>query len=133
MYKSHFLILVILTIIFISPNFLFGQSGKISGTVVDSTTNEPLVGANVIIVGTNMGAATDFNGKYFIINVPSGTYSLSASEIGYTKVVQQDVIVNIDRTTNIDFNLRTAIYVERKLSYLQNVHQWKLIELLVNR
>ena len=111
MYKSHFLILVILTTIFISPNFLFGQSGKISGTVVDSTTNEPLVGANVMIVGTNMGAATDIDGKYFIINVPSGTYSLSASEIGYTKVVQQDVIVNIDRTTNIDFNLRTAIYV----------------------
>ena len=74
MYKSHFLILVILTTIFISPNFLFGQSGKISGTVVDSTTNKPLVGANVMIIGTNMGAATDIDGKYFIINVPSGIF-----------------------------------------------------------
>ncbi len=110
MYKSHFLILILFTIIFISPNFLFGQSGKISGTVVDSTTNEPLVGANVMIIGTNMGAATDINGNYFIINVPSGTYSLSASEVGYIKVVQENVVVNIDRTTTINFNLKTAVY-----------------------
>lgn len=110
MYKSHFLVFVIFTIIFISPSFLFGQSGKISGTVVDSTTNEPVVGVNVMIINTNLGAATDVEGKYFIINVPLGKYNISASYIGYTKVTVEEVVVNSDRTTIIDFSLTATTY-----------------------
>ena len=43
---------------------LFAQSGSITGRILDSENNDPLIGANVIVVGTTMGAATDLNGNY---------------------------------------------------------------------
>ena len=105
MYKTHFIRLVFITLILTSSNFLFAQSGKISGKVVDGKTMEPLVGANIMIIGTDIGAATDIGGNYFIINVPPGTYNISASYIGYTKIIQEKVVVNAGRTTTADFNL----------------------------
>ena len=83
-----------------------GVTGKISGKVTDAATGEPLLGANVIIVGTTMGAATDADGDYFIINIPPGSYNLKVSMIGYTGESVVDVVVNIDRTTNVDFSLK---------------------------
>ena len=65
----------------------FGQTGKIAGQVTDAETNEPLPGVNVILEGTEQGAATDANGEYYIINVTPGTYSLSASMVGYQQIV----------------------------------------------
>ena len=43
--------------------FLFAQQGSVSGRVTDADTGDPLVGANVLVVGTNLGAATDVNGE----------------------------------------------------------------------
>ena len=86
-----------------------GTTGKLSGIVLDSGSNEPLPGANVIIVGTNMGASTNMDGKYFVLNVPPGEYSVRATMMGYGPVVQQEVIVNVDRTTTLDYTLSTAV------------------------
>ncbi|MBK7980439.1 MAG: carboxypeptidase-like regulatory domain-containing protein [Ignavibacteriae bacterium] len=53
------------------PFILFGGvTGKISGVIKDSQTGEPLIGANILIEGTNLGAATDVNGNYVILNIP---------------------------------------------------------------
>jgi outer membrane receptor protein involved in Fe transport len=85
---------------------LFAQSvGKLAGTVTVAETGEPLVGANIEIVGEMMGAATDEDGVYFILNIPPGKYELQASMIGYKTMKVLDVIVNGGRTTNIDFKL----------------------------
>ena len=84
---------------------LAGTTGKIAGKVVDAKTGEPLPGANVIVEGTTLGAATGANGEYFIINVPVGTYTLRATMIGYQAQVVKDVRVNIDLTTRVDFKL----------------------------
>jgi len=65
--------------------FVFAEGAKISGTIKDATTGEPLFGANVILVGTSLGAATDFEGKYTISNVPPGSFTLRASYIGYNE------------------------------------------------
>ena len=62
---------------------LFAQSGSITGLILDAENNDPLIGANVIVVGTTMGAATDLNGNYLIQNVPVGAVSLNVSYIGY--------------------------------------------------
>jgi len=59
--------------------------GKITGKVVDKETNEPLSGANVIVEGTSLGAATDTIGTYLILRVPPGKYTLVASMIGYSR------------------------------------------------
>jgi hypothetical protein len=86
-----------------------GTTGKIAGVVTDSGTNEALPGTNVVIVGTNMGASTDIDGNFFILNVPPGEYSVRATMMGYGPVVQQEVIVNVDRTTTLDYGLSTAV------------------------
>ncbi len=57
--------------------------GLIEGTVIDQGIHQPLPGVNVIIVNTTMGAATDLNGKFLIMDVPIGTYQVEASIIGY--------------------------------------------------
>ena len=80
-------------------------TGKISGRITDSGTGEPLPGANVVIVGTRMGATADVNGEYFIIRVNPGVYEVTASLVGYRAVTQRDVAVSIDRTTPLNFSL----------------------------
>jgi len=94
----------------IIPLFLFGGiTGKISGTVTDDETGQVLVGVNIILDGTNMGAASDMDGYFNILNVPPGKYTLRASMIGYNIIVQKNVNVMIDLTTTIDFALSTKI------------------------
>ena len=88
----------------------FGQSsGKIAGNVEDARTGEAVVGVNVVVVGTTLGAATDLEGAYFILAVPPGTYDLRASMIGYREVVMRGVIVNAGRTTTADFALTERV------------------------
>ncbi len=81
------------------------NAGRIAGTVTDSQTGDPLPGVNVLMVGTTRGAASDVDGSYFIINVPPGRYEVRASMIGYEATVVEDVIVNANRTTTVDFEL----------------------------
>jgi outer membrane receptor protein involved in Fe transport len=90
-------------------------AGKVSGKITDQDTGEPLVGCNVFIVGTLMGAATDPDGTYFIINVPPGKFEIEASLLGYQKVRQQDVIVNSGKTTVVDFNLKSSALVQQEV------------------
>ncbi|MDZ7262292.1 MAG: TonB-dependent receptor [candidate division KSB1 bacterium] len=95
-----------LLLIFLWLGMLLAQNvGKIAGTVTEAETGSPLPGANVVIVGTTMGAATDARGEYYILNVPPGKYKLRASMIGFEAMVVVDVIVNAGRTTNVDFKL----------------------------
>lgn len=84
---------------------LAATTGKIAGRITDATTGEPLPFVNVIIIGTTLGAATDIDGYYSIINIPPGTYSVKASAIGYTSITTQNVKVSIDLTTKVDFAL----------------------------
>ncbi len=86
-----------------------GTTGKIAGVVIDANTEEPLPGVNVLLEGTTMGAATDLEGVFYIINVLPGEYSVRATMIGYGPVLQQQVLVNADRTTNLNFSLSQAV------------------------
>ncbi|MCU7490657.1 MAG: TonB-dependent receptor [Ignavibacteria bacterium] len=83
------------------PAFLLAQTttGRIKGKVTDRQTGEPLVGANVQVVGTTSGAATDVNGDYEIRNLQPAVYSLKASFIGYTAITLNNVRVNAGLTT----------------------------------
>lgn len=88
------------------PGLLFAQVGKIAGKVVDRETKEPLIGANVIIEGTTLGASTDLNGNYVILNVPPGVYTLKASYVGYQTITIRNVRVTVGLTTEVNFEMR---------------------------
>jgi len=90
--------------------FIFaGTTGKISGRVVDSSTGEPLVGVNVVIEGTTMGAATDIDGYFVILNIPPGLYDITASMIGYASYAIRSARVEIDLTTTLDFRMKQEV------------------------
>ena len=103
--------LLILTIIFIIlPIDVFAAAGSITGKVLDSETNEPLPGANIVILGTLYGASADLEGYFFIQHVPPGRYSIRVSMIGYRSFTKKDVHVTNDQETKLLFNLEeTAI------------------------
>ena len=82
-----------------------GTTGKIAGKIFDKSTGEALIGANILIVGTSIGASSDLDGNYFILNIPPGEYQIKASVIGYSSFTIQKVRVSIDQTTKIDFEL----------------------------
>jgi len=87
-------------------SFVFaGTTGKIAGKITDQTTAEALIGANIIVIGTMMGASSDIDGNYFILNLPPGEYQVKASMLGYSSFTFQKVRVSIDQTTKIDFEL----------------------------
>lgn len=90
----------------ITSTILFaGETGKISGYITDESTGEPLIGANIIIEDTYLGAAADIDGYYYIINVPPGKYVMKASFMGHNPIKVTNVIVNVDKTTKIDIQL----------------------------
>lgn len=86
-----------------------GTTGKIAGEVIDQDTRLPLVGVNLMIEGSMMGAAAGPEGFYNILNVPPGVYSVRASMMGYKPVVMQNVRVSIDQTTRLDFELPPTV------------------------
>lgn len=95
---------------------LAGVTGKIVGKVIDPENGEPLPGVNILIKGTNMGAATDTKGEYYIINVPPGTYDVVASMMGYKKVTKTGVTVSVDRTITVNFELEPTVIEGQELT-----------------
>jgi hypothetical protein len=91
----------------INLSLFAGTTGKITGTVTDANTGEPLIGATVIVVGTKLGAKTDFDGNYVILNVPPGTYEVRATYVGYQPKVLKGIKVSVDLTSRADFKMGT--------------------------
>ncbi|MCJ7553054.1 MAG: carboxypeptidase-like regulatory domain-containing protein, partial [Ignavibacteriaceae bacterium] len=81
--------------------------GSISGSVIDFITKQPLIGANIIILGTTIGAATNINGNFRIDDLNPNSYQLRASVIGYESLTKTDVIVSPGRLTQVFFELNT--------------------------
>lgn len=98
-----------LLMLFLGSELALAQSGKITGQVTDAATGDPLPGVNVVIDGTVQGATTDVDGYYLMLNIKPGTYTLKATFVGYTAQLVENVRVNIDQTTRINFALQEAV------------------------
>ncbi len=111
LFRKVGILLLPFVILFILPvNGNFGATrGKIAGVVKDTDGN-PLPGVNVLVVGTQRGAATGLDGKYFIINMQPGQYSISAGMVGFKKTIKTEVLINSGRTTSLDFTLESMVY-----------------------
>lgn len=107
--QKVFLLFIIAALFLTTSNLTYSQStGKIMGKVSDVSTDEGIPFANVLIEGTTIGAASDVEGNFVILNIPPGVYKVTASYIGYQKVTITDVSVNVGFTTTLDFKLSSG-------------------------
>lgn len=97
----HCLLLVLL-LLTLSPA---SKNGTIRGRVTDAFTGQPLKGANIIIESTEMGAATDGAGEYFVPFVRVGAYDITASFVGFSTVTVRAATVIAGQTLSLDFQL----------------------------
>ncbi len=84
-------------------------SGTLSGTITDRDTKHPLPGANVILDDTNMGAATDINGRFEIRNIPVGSYSIRVHMIGYKSQARANVHALANRPGVVNVALEPTV------------------------
>lgn len=84
-------VLLLSGFLFLLMGAAFSQ-GSISGLVTDATTGESIIGANVILKGTQTGASTDIEGKFLINNVAEGAYTLLITFVTY-KTQEVEVVV----------------------------------------
>lgn len=83
------------------------STGKISGRVVDAVNGEALIGVNIVVDGQpSLGTVTDMEGRYFLLSVPPGTYTVVMSYIGFSTTRFEEVDVFSGRTTDLDARLR---------------------------
>jgi TonB-dependent receptor len=83
----------------------FAQSGKIVGAVKDIATGDALVGANLYLEGTAIGAATDLDGTFAMLRIPPGDYTVKVSYIGYQGTEMQ-VTIAPGETKVLDVELK---------------------------
>ena len=100
---------IIFFLLLLAANSFSSVTGKIAGIVLDSETQDPLIGVNIIIDGTTMGAASDTKGRYYIANISPGTYILTARMMGYKDIQISNVQVSTDLTTEVDFPMSLMI------------------------
>jgi outer membrane receptor protein involved in Fe transport len=93
------LVINIQTALWASSNAVGTKSGQLKGELIDQSTRQPLISANVMIEGTQLGAATDSNGQYVIGHIPPGIYNIRYMMMGYETRVANQVVVNPGRTT----------------------------------
>lgn len=109
--KNMILKLFVLSIIILlasSSKFMAQGSGTVKGTVTDAATNDPLLGANVILKGSGFGDAADLDGAFRISSIPVGKYTIKASYLGYiTQEEEIEIIAN--RALEIEFKLKLAV------------------------
>jgi outer membrane receptor protein involved in Fe transport len=95
-------------LLLVAGSIYAGNTGKIVGKVTDSQSGEPIIGVNILVVGTTRGATTDIDGSYTIIGIPIGSYTVRASQVGYAQVEISDVKIGADQTTPLNFKLTSS-------------------------
>ena len=133
--KKNYTNLLVAFFLFITTA-AFAQTGvgKMSGRVLDAATGEALIGANVILLNTNLGAATDIEGNYFILNITPGTYNVKFSYVGYAPKTIEGVriVANITFELNVDlstdFTLPDIVVVDKKFFEEKATNTVKVID-----
>lgn len=97
-------VLLFLTTLLTSINLVIAQSSIITGTVVSEEDGEPVVGASVLIKGTNIGTITDIDGKFTIGNIPHSAHTLIVSFVGLktTEVAIKPGVIKIALQTDAE-------------------------------
>ncbi len=111
-------------------------TGSFRGTVSSEKSGEPLAGANVILKGTTLGAATDIDGDFYVSNIPAGTYTALVSSVGYASKEVTDLRISADFETVQNVTLAVSaiegevvtIIAERPLIQLDKTSSVQIME-----
>ena len=97
----------ILSFILFVPILAFGQA-TLKGTVTDISNNDPLIGVNVTVQGTALGAATDMEGKFLIFGIPERAMEVKISCVGYEPMTET---INFSRVRDVSrkFQLKPTV------------------------
>lgn len=96
--------LVLLVSFILFSSAVFAQ-GVIRGKIVNPVNNDPVAFANILILGSELGAISDEDGNYEITNIPPGLYNVRASFVGYKTQTQYEIQVTLARPVQLDFEL----------------------------
>ena len=117
----------------------FAGSSQIEGYISNSDSEEPLIGANIMLDEILLGSASDENGKYLITNIPIGKYTLRAMFIGYENL-EKDIWIKGEQIYTIDITLKpsalelqeTKVTAEKrkgKVAFLANTFKLEALEM----
>ncbi|MCL1826636.1 MAG: TonB-dependent receptor [Candidatus Cloacimonetes bacterium] len=98
------LIILALCLVAISSSLFAQTTGKLAGVVLDDR-NQPVPYANIVLQGTQTGGTADQNGRFVIINITPGTYTVHVSAVGHTSFVMHEVRISVDDTRSIQAKL----------------------------
>ncbi|QDK81103.1 TonB-dependent receptor [Spirosoma sp. KCTC 42546] len=110
--KYILLLLVFLFFLLFSP--MLGQAQALSqtvrGTLTDSDSQLPLIGATLLIVGSKplVGITTDQNGQFKLSNIPTGRISLQLSYLGYEPKIIPDIVVNSGKEVVLNLTMQES-------------------------
>ena len=102
-------LLTAMTILLIAEILLAGTTGILEGFVTDKKTGEPLIGVNVVVLGTQRGAATNDEGFFQILNLPAGRYTIKLQMMGYRIVNYENVVILSDLRTKLRISLEEGV------------------------
>jgi len=80
-------------------------TGKLKGKIIDQITKQPIIGANILLASTSLGAATDTSGVFEVNKIPAGNYAVTISSIGYQTRKIADIVINPNKTYYSEFEL----------------------------
>lgn len=115
--------LSVILLCFISVTDIFAQTGIVKGKIIDSKTNEPLIGASILVEGTTNGTASDLDGNFVIRNVGVGKVRLKASYVAYRTQIKSDVIIEQNQETWVDFALLPEEYALNEVEVIAKANK----------
>ncbi|HCO85882.1 MAG TPA: TonB-dependent receptor, partial [Arenibacter sp.] len=94
------------TFAFLFFQFIFSQTGEVTGTLIDADFQDPVPFANILVQGTTKGTTSDFDGNYKLA-LEEGTHTLTFSFLGYKTVEITDVLIKADEITTVNVTMET--------------------------
>jgi len=107
--KKYYKIISVICISIFFQNVFSQNTGDIKGFVIDEFSQQPLIGANIEILTTQLGATTNTEGEFFITKIPDGVYNLKFSYIGYQDKFVSDIVVKSSRPAILEIKLKESV------------------------
>lgn len=104
----NYLVKIIFSFIFLNSITFTQEFGELQGTITSHENGEPLIGINVFVVDTKLGASTDIDGKFNIRKIPVGTYNIKISGVGYKNKIIKNVTIVVNKTTILNTTMEEA-------------------------